>query len=424
MIDARIGEVWNRLFVAKNKAGGLIPAVRLSEWVRGQKGRAIALANESTSPDFALVGFGNAAEVGDDGWTIMPFGEWPHSEGIQQFATEQAQAIVDNFKKGWGRFKRAIIGLPVYKGHPDLKGLENEYPDRTEYGQIADMEVRAQGLAIKQVLSTAGAKLVDRGLRFISPHWLCNAIGERNGVKIYVPVLMKSVGLTNKPNIPNKSLINTAESTLMKKELLIQILGLVPLANATEVTEAQIEETIRANMARPTADALANEKSATLVAVNRAQTAETDLAKVRTDLATASTTLANEKKNAIKQLVDGSVKLGIISVAEKPTWERRLDRDFETESVSLVNSNPAIKTKPTVEAARLAALDAKLKTQGASTLVNEGEVAPSIASLVNEEMASPAVANIKNPSKRYNTAFANAAKKYPKIFEPVIPAGV
>ncbi len=69
----------------------------------------IALANEAPIGKYAMAGFTNAAEIGADGWTIIPYGEWPHSQGIQQFAREQADAIVDNFKSGWARFKRAVI---------------------------------------------------------------------------------------------------------------------------------------------------------------------------------------------------------------------------------------------------------------------------------------------------------------------------
>jgi hypothetical protein len=297
--------------------------------------------------------------------------------------------------------------------------LENQYPDKAEYGQIADMEARPQGLAIKQILSEAGAALVRRGLRFISPHWLCNACGERNGIPVYEPVKMKSTGLTDKPNIPNKSLVNTAEAarTSMNKEKLIKLLGL-----ANEATDEQIEQAIAAALARPTAEALANEKSSAVTATQRAQSAETELAKVKADLLTQSTALANAKAGKITELLTGAVKAGIITEADRPVWQKRLDRDFEGESVALVNSNPAIKTKPTAEALRLAELDAKLK-KGAS-IGNEGDMpGESIGSLVNAEMATPACANIKNPGARYNAAFANVAKKYPKMFEPVIPAG-
>lgn len=387
---------------------------------KSNKRRCVALANENTNGDFALIGFSNAQEIGEDGWTLIPYGEWPHSEGIQQFAQQQAEQIVSAFKSTWGRFKRAVIGLPVFKGHPDLKGLENQYPDKAEYGQIADMEARPEGLAIKQVLSSAGAALVDKGLRFISPHWLCNAIGERNGVTVYAPVKMKSVGLTNKPNIPNKSLVNTAQAahSSMNKEALIKLLGLTPLANAAEVTDEQITAAITAALARPTAEALANEQTSVVTLTQRATKAEAELARVKADLETQATALANEKKAKIKDLISGAVRVGVIVEADRPVWEKRLERDFESESVALVNCNPAIKTKPTAEALRLAELDAKLRKKGdKGSLANDMDGDDmNISSLVNAEMNSAACAGIKNPSMRYNKAFENVVRKHPALF--------
>ncbi len=383
-------------------------------------GYAISLANEdATLPDFELVGFCNAAEIGEDGWTLIPYGEWPHAEGIQKFGLDQAKAIVNSFKSTWGRFKRAVIGLPVYKGHPDLRGLENEYPDKTEYGQVADMEARPEGLAIKQILSAAGAALVEKGMRFISPHWLANEGGERNGIKVYLPASMKSVGLTNRPNIPNKSLVNSKSVQTMKPELfaaIIALLQLKPLANATEVTDEQLTAAVTDLSKRPTPDSLttlANEKSTLLT---RATTAETDLAKAKEDLKTAQTALANAKTAKITELLDAAVRVGKIAIADKPVWQRRLELDFEAESKSLVNCVSLVKFTGTAEQMRLAALDEKLRKGDGKMLPNEG--ADDIQSLVNAEMATPACQAIKNAGARYNAAFANAARKRPDLFLP------
>ncbi len=372
------------------------------------------------------MGFANAVEMSESGWTLLPYGEWPHAEGVQRFTQASAEKIVSAFKGVWGQFKRAVIGLPVFKGHPDLRGLENQFPDKTEYGQIADMEARPEGLAVKQILSASGADLVRSGLRFISPHWLANAVGKTpSGAIIYEPVVMKSVGLTARPNIPNKSLVNTAEFKSMNKEKLLALLAtlscvLKPLANETEVADDVIEAKIKEAFARPTADALANEKSATLAATQRAQAAETDLAKLKTDLETATKTLANETKKRTSELLDGATKLGIITVAQRPLWQKRLELDYPSESVALVNSNPAIKTAPTVEATRLAAVDGAIKkTAATGALANVETGGKDLAGLVNEEMASANCANIKDPNRRRAQAMANVEKKFPTLFAPV-----
>lgn len=407
------------------------------------KYRLKSLANEGQA-NYSLCGFANAVEMATDGWTVIPFGEWPHSEGIQIFGKEQATTIVDNFKSGWARFKRAVIGLPVFKGHPDIadtfkpeiaresnphkkqslilkmQSFANAYPDKAEYGQIADMEVRPEGLAIKQVLSQAGAALVNSGLKFISPHWGAMPIGERNGKTLWAPRDIRSVGLTAHPNIPNKSLVNTAEaetSKNMNREKLIQILGL-----ANDATDAQIEAAVVERNARPTAETLANEKAQTIAATGRAQTAETTLAAVTKERDTAATALGNVRAKAIDELLVSAVKGGKIAEADKPIWKKRLERDFEGESVSLANSQ-AMKTTPTAEQRRLAAADAKLKAGlGNGGEMGDGGNTPSdIGNLVNAEMASPACAGITNRGDRYNKAFANVKARNPKLFAVVTP---
>jgi hypothetical protein len=398
------------------------------------------LANEGG--DYSLCGFSNAVELAaDNGWTLIPYGEWPHAEGIQVFGQKQAEQIVQNFKSGWARFKRAVVGLPVFKGHPDLadtfkaeiarekdplrrqqltqkmQSFANAYPDKTEYGQVADMEVRDNGLAIRQVLSEAGAALVNAGLKFISPHWGAMPIGERDGKTLWAPRDIRSVGLTSFPNIPNKSLVNTAHaetSKPMNREKLIKLLGL-----ANEATDEQIEAAVAAALARPTAADLANEKTAAIAATNRAQTAEDELKRVKAERDTAAQALANAQEKAITDLLDSAVKGGKIAEAEKVLWKKRLERDFSGESVALANSQ-TLKTKPTAEQLRLAEMDRKIK-QGLGNDNGEGGDRPNILALVNAEMSAPCCNNIKNPTERYNKAFANVKARFPKLFAPVTP---
>jgi hypothetical protein len=169
--------------------------------------------------------------VDHEGWTVIPFGSWPHSRGLQIFGKAEAENIVSAFKSTWSKLKRAVTGLPVYKGHPDVPEFADEFPDRTEYGQVADMEVRPDGLAIKQVLSQAGAELVKSGWKFISPFWDAKPAGTQSGVTRWFPTKIFSIGLVKKPNIPNKSLANQ-EPDLMNKADLIKLFGLA--AEATD----------------------------------------------------------------------------------------------------------------------------------------------------------------------------------------------
>ena len=114
-------------------------------------------------------------EVASDGWAIIPYGDWPHEMGMQKFHRPQAEAIVAAFENAAGRFfRRAVVGLPILKGHPDhpVAAIANQYPDKGDKGQIAEMEARDDGLALRLILSSAGADLVRKGWKFISPLWL------------------------------------------------------------------------------------------------------------------------------------------------------------------------------------------------------------------------------------------------------------
>ncbi len=382
----------------------------------------ISLGNEA-DPAFSLMGFANAAEISEDGTTLIPYGNWPHSEGIQRFGLEQAQAIVARFKSTWGTFKRAIVGLPVFRGHPDIPSLANEYPDKTEYGQIADLEAKPEGLAFRLILSSAGAGLVAKGLKYISPHWLANAVGKQGDRTIYEPALLKSVGLTSRPNIPNKSLVNTAASMNPKLlTLLASILNLKPLANATVVTEAQVNDAAAAlpeGFTLVTGEALANERTEKAGILTRATTAEKRVKELEDADNARQLSLANERKSSIANLVNEAVKAGKIRETDKAVWTRRLELDFENESKALGNSQ-ALKTTPTAEQRRLADMDRKLKAgrggEGTAPLANDGD---SIGDLVNAELTAMGCTDSRSRGANYNQAFANVKRRKPDLFAPV-----
>ena len=39
--------------------------------------------------------------VDHEGWTVIPFGSWPHSRGLQIFGKAEAENIVSAFKSTW-----------------------------------------------------------------------------------------------------------------------------------------------------------------------------------------------------------------------------------------------------------------------------------------------------------------------------------
>lgn len=324
------------------------------------------LANEAES-DAQLIGVANELDLGaGDGWAqIAPYGSWPHAQGMQIFQHEDAAAIVARFKSVWGRIKRAVVGLPLYRGHPDHPAFANVHKDKTEYGQWADLEARGDGLWGRPILSKSGADLVDGGLRWLSPNWRAAMTGLANGRPVYRPRILDSVGLTDRPNIPGPSLTNTQPETIVDLSKLILLLAL-----ANTATEADVVAHLTALAARPAPEALANEATARTAA-------EARIATLSAELTTAQTALANERTAAAAiasarnaALVDAAIRAGRIVEAARPVWAARLDRDFATESVALANEQSGPKT-----VARTAALGERKPAAGASAqftaLVNE-----------------------------------------------------
>src|SRR5690606_19190474 len=176
------------------------------------------LANEAPDDAEPLIGLSNT--LGDsltaDGWAVIPYGDTLNRRGdgeyVQRFGRPEAEAMVAHFRSTWSKIKRALRGMPIYRGHPDqadqikrerdrekdparrnrLTALVNEvearYPDKTVYGTIADMEARDEGLALKPVLTDAGVALVNEaGLSSFSPHWLARTLDDEGGRSVRAP---------------------------------------------------------------------------------------------------------------------------------------------------------------------------------------------------------------------------------------------
>lgn len=397
------------------------------------KAEAVTLANAAAVSTF-IFGLPNSVDAVTDaqGWTTIPFGIWPHAAGYQRFGMKEAEAIVDSFKSGWGRLKRAIVGLPIFKGHPDNPDMANLYPDRTEYGQIADMEVRDNGLALKQVLGAAGATLVANGRDRISPNWYVRDTGERkNDRPIFEPVAIKSVGLVAKPNIPNLSLVNSKDTEPMKDALLAILKALFP-SLTNESADADVVAAVTELAKRPLPAALANAQNETAAARAELATVKSDrdAQKVRADA--GATLLANEKAAKTKASLDAAIKSGRITAAERPTWETVLANDFDGGSKILESIPKKVKTEPRARSADLADADRHAReafangdtgADGANpgadgNMMNRGA---KIQKLVDAEMTAlghhPGMSVSQKNSIR-NRAWANVKRQMPGLFAP------
>lgn len=324
-------------------------------------------------------------EASGDGWVMIPYGEWPHERGLQRFQKEHAEEMVGYFKAVWNRIKRAIVGMPIFRGHPDLAAqlerelaresdpakraeiegmiarVKEQYPDDAVYGHILDMEARDTGLALRLVLSEDGAALVnEEGLTKFSPHWLSKTLGTDGKRTIYAPVYLKSIGLTARPNIAVTSLVNTAperaaetqpQNQSAMNKLIIALLAALGRPLANEASETEITTALTAALPhaqalalRPEAAALANEQTARTSAEAKITELTTALANEQTALANERTAHAAAVEAHATTLVNHAVATGRITEAEKPVWLGRLKRDFAAESTALANEQPKVKT--------------------------------------------------------------------------------
>lgn len=309
----------------------------------------VALANEARHVEAVpLTGLSNEIDAATgDGWARIPYGEWPHEQGLQRFGRAEAEAMVGYFKNTWNRIKRAVVGMPIFRGHPDLAAVANEYPDKGVYGTIADLEARGDGLYLRPILSEAGALLVnEQGLKFFSPHWLARKLPDEAGKPVFAPAFLVSIGLTARPNIAGTSLVNAQPqpATTTMPPWLLLLLGL-----ANEATEAQVTAKVTDLLARPETTALANEKT-------RADGLAAEIENRKSEIATLTTALANAQSAHAETLIASAIAAGRITEAQKPVWLARLQRDFAAESVALGNEAPgtAVKIAP-----RTAALGAR-----------------------------------------------------------------
>jgi len=337
----------------------------------------VALGNEAAPTGEPLIGLGNAVAIDDHGWAIIPYGEHMHEQGLQRFGREQAEEIEGYFRNTWNTIKRAIVGLPIYKGHPDLvdqrqkslanakdeatrarirasiEELKRRYPDRANYGSIADLEVRDDGLAVKPVLTGDGATLVnEKGLRYFSPHWLARQGPKENGRDVFTPAFLLSIGLTDNPNIHGTSLVNSRSGspdqsnpqldTTMPKWLL-ELLG---FANEAEATQENVTTKVKNLLARPEQTALANEQTRVGTLTTERDTAKTKQTEAEMALANERSAHGLTRKAYIGTLVDNAIRDGRITEAQKPVWAGRLERDFTAESTALANESVKVKITP------------------------------------------------------------------------------
>lgn len=386
----------------------------------------LPMANSAAEPA-PLFGTANAIALGEDGWALIPYGDTTHNGAnaeranglaevkgkpgvIQRFTPERAQAMANAFHSLRGKIKRAVVGMDIYKGHPDCAAFANLFPDKSPRGAIADMQARPEGLAFKPVLNERGVADVEDGWDHFSPFWFGECTGEEHGIKIYEPVRLKSIGLVGgagsgriRGNIPGLSLVNADPlSATMKKELiqLLALLGITVPPETAETPEAfapfLADAKTKVEGMKPKADL--DKAEGELAAANAR------IATLQGEHATALVNAKAEGENALKAFRTGAagvVVTAAIAAGRIPAAER------ETQLTALANASDFA-----AAATALAAKPAKLPTGsrlgdlGASGKEQAGRQ-EQLLGLVNAEMEK----NGGDYEKAFTTVEASAAGK-------------
>jgi hypothetical protein len=228
---------------------------------------------KSTNPDIVLqLALGNG-EIDADGWALIaPFGEHPKTrvyredgqikeqQFIQVLDNESADALLAKENSFFRKLRRALVGIPTFKGHGDLNdadpaAVSNE-AQKIKIGVVDQVRKGERGIEAHFALDNEGAEAVEAGFKYPSAFWwvLPIANGQSDGKAIRCrPFKLISVALTPYPNISGvESLANAApeeqsgqEKQSNDKENMLreQIIGCliakgVPIQN--EMTDGQL----------------------------------------------------------------------------------------------------------------------------------------------------------------------------------------
>ncbi len=303
------------------KSGGNVGATMKKKLTLAANNAETLLANaaEGGSPFAILQG---------DGF-LVPFGKFPHKQGLQLFDKDAAEAIVAAHNGITAKLTRWVTGgsYPIYVGHPDLPGSKDA--DKRAYGWIENMRVTDEGLHLSAKWSEAGRELVENAhFKFYSPLWWTRKV--KGGIQ---PIALKSMGLTNDPNIPVPALANEAEESgggdqesgeeshtneeNMKPELLAA-LGLEEGATAEDalakIVSLKEASEVAANAEKPED----GENSETLKAETLKAEEEKVAAEEKAKLAEEEKAAAEGKvATAAANVVDMAIAAGKITPAEK-----------------------------------------------------------------------------------------------------------
>lgn len=165
----------------------------------------VAASNEMQAPTSA-----------SDACLFVPFGSYPVKvrdkmsgrmvDALQRFDEDAAGAVIAGLRGVRGAVSRLFGRAPVYVGHPDVPEFAARHTDTRAYGRVTGANIAERdgkrGIEFGVAWNRLGVELMDSGAyMYHSPHWPLAIVGRKNGVLMTRPVGLRSIGLTNEPNI-------------------------------------------------------------------------------------------------------------------------------------------------------------------------------------------------------------------------------
>ncbi|HEY3861640.1 MAG TPA: phage protease [Verrucomicrobiae bacterium] len=333
------------------------------------------------------------AALEQDGWALLaPFGEHPKTRFvkkngkverehfIQVLDNQSADLLLSRENSLFRRIRRAVVGIPVYKGHPDLGDYspETSSPSAKKeiIGAIDRVRKTGRGLEAHFVLTPAGADAVERqGCKYPSALWYVQPVGRRGASVLARPFKLLSAGLTALPNISgveslaNARLAGPTQEPIRKKEPEMKLIagwllahGAV-LAHADSPAESDILaalQQIHASASGETA-ALSNENAALSgenadlkSQISNSQSASAALENEASDLKTQIARLRSQRAASV---VDLAIARGKLAVSERTARLQALENssDFDRDAAALLDSAARFKTIASAESGKILA---------------------------------------------------------------------
>ena len=385
--------------------------------------------------------FVNIIAIDSEGWVqLAPFGDFGNVDGkgnrvIQRFQKPDAETIVNEFNSLLATPQR-LLGLPWYIGHPDHARFKGQHTDSKAYGRVKKLEVRDDGLYANVRFGVAGKQLVeDEAFHGHSVNWRAVPTGTDQGMTVFRPVALKSVGFTNDPQIPVRpvSMSNEASDDEETTELPNEDMTIPPRLKLIagfkaddDVTIEQIMAALEKAMPNQTKQSQSNpdntmpnerkikigDKEVTFVFANDAdadagasaietlvndQTKTAADAKVSADLAkTNADQFANERKARVAMFADRLIAEGRLLPANKDATIETLcnaGEGFDAKWAELAAARPIVKIVPKTVG---------LGVRGGEILANVRERSVKLQSLIAARQA-------QFPNEDYNQRFAAVA---------------